>query len=378
MIRKICHLSSVHVGLDSRIFRKECVSLANAGYETHLVTNATVADAEEAARYGVKLHPIEYLPKTGRLARMSLHARRCYLVAKRLDADLYHFHDPELIPYGVLLARAGKKVIFDAHEDLPGEVQSKDWLPLPTRRLIAAMCRTLETAGARRFSAVVTATPYIAPLFEGAARRVVVINNYPIRGELAAPARNTSEQRDSVCYVGSIDTIRGIREIVKAAESGQANLLLAGTFATDELRNEVTQFPGWRNVKEYGHVGRHGVAEIMSKSFSGLVIFHPVPNFINAQPIKMFEYMSAGIPVIGSNFPSWREIIEGNQCGICVNPDRPEEIASAIAYLRAHPAEAIRMGANGRIAVEKKYRWDGEEQKLLALYDNLFTEKQAA
>lgn len=371
MTKRVCHLSSVHKGLDIRIFHKECVSLAKAGYDTHLVIGAKPADVEEAARYGVTVHPIDYIPKANRLARMSFHARRCYLVAKNLDADLYHFHDPELIPYGVLLARSGKKVIFDAHEDLPAAIDSKDWIPLPARRIVAAACRALENVGARYLSAIITATPFIAHHFEGAAKQIIVINNYPVWGELVIPAHDALPRRDNVCYVGNLEVIRGIREIVRAAGMIQPKLLLAGRFPTDDLRNEVTRYPGWDNVKEYGFVNRQGIAEIMSQSFSGLVIFHRVPNFVNAQPIKMFEYMSAGVPVIASEFPRWRKVIEGGQCGICVNPNNPEKISAAIEYLRAHPEEVARMGMNGRKAVKDKYRWDGEELKLLSLYGNL-------
>jgi glycosyltransferase involved in cell wall biosynthesis len=370
-MKRVCHLSSAHRGLDIRIFRKECVSLANAGYDTHLVINASAADVAEAATYGVTVHPLKYVPETHRLSRMLLHTQRCYLLARRLNADVYHLHDPELIPYGLLLAWSGKKVIFDSHEDLPGEILSKDWVPLWARRGLAAMCRTLQDFAARRISAVVAATPYIRTRFENSARHVAVINNFPLMDELSSLPLANCRERDSVCYVGGIDAIRGIREMVQAIAATPSNLLLAGRFDTEELRNDVRKHAGWKNVKEYGFVDRQRVSEILAQSFSGLVTLYGVPNFINSQPIKMFEYMSAGVPVIASDFPLWREVIEGNQCGICVNQSDPEEIAAAIRHLRDHPEEVVRMGNNGRQAVEKKYRWDLEEVKLVSLYRSL-------
>lgn len=370
MTNRVCHVSSAHRGLDIRIFRKECVSLANAGYDTHLVINATAADVVEAARHRVTVHPMEYVPESRRFSRMFAHARQCWLAARELDADLYHFHDPELIPYAVLLARSGKKVIFDAHEDLPGEIHSKDWVPQPARHALATLCRALQNFGAQRFSAIVAATPFIGACFESAARRVAVINNFPLMGELSAP-QPAATRRDSVCYVGGIDVIRGIREIVQAIGATRASLLLAGRFATDALRNEVREYAGWRHVREYGFVDRQRVSEILARSFSGLVTLYQVPNFINSQPIKMFEYMSAGVPVIASDFPLWREVIERNQCGICVNPNNPEQIATAIRHLRDRPEEVERMGSNGRRAVAEKYRWDREEIKLVSLYRSL-------
>ncbi|SNS65662.1 Glycosyltransferase involved in cell wall bisynthesis [Noviherbaspirillum humi] len=370
-MKKICHMSSAHHGLDIRIFRKECVSLAAAGFDTHLVINAAAADVSEAAGYGVTLHPLTYVPESRRFSRMSVHAWRCYSAAKKLDADIYHFHDPELMPYGLMLARAGKQVIFDAHEDLPGEIHSKDWVPLPARWILASAARWLQNFGVARLAAVVAATPFIGSLFDGIAKRVVVINNFPLIGELSPQSEDETNPRDSVCYVGGIDEIRGIREVVQAIGRTQSRLLLAGKFAKDAVRNEVMRYVGWSRVKEYGFVDRQKISEIMARSFSGLVTLHHVPNFVNSQPIKMFEYMSAGVPVIASNFPLWREVIEGNECGICVDQNDPEAIAAAIRHFHERPEEVARMGKNGRLAVESKYRWDCEEKKLVALYRDL-------
>jgi glycosyltransferase involved in cell wall biosynthesis len=85
----------------------------------------------------------------------------------------------------------------------------------------------------------------------------------------------------------------------------------------------------------------------------------------------MFEYMSAGLPVIASNFPLWKEIVEGNKCGICVDPMDPKAIASAIQWMIDHPEEAEEMGKNGRRAVETKYNWANESKKLVGLYQRL-------
>lgn len=369
-MKRVCHVSSAHRGLDTRIFHKECVSLANAGYDTHLVIHADADEIVEAGKRDVTIHPLERVPNRHRLSRMSTHARRSYLAAKQIDADIYHLHDPELIPYGLLFARSGKHVIFDAHEDLPGEIYTKDWIPLAARHAAAGLARAFQRYAAPRLSAVVGATPFIGTLFEGVAKRVTVINNYPLLGELAPNDSNTT-RRDSVCYVGGIEEIRGIKEIVQAIGNTASELLLAGEFSTDELRNQVKQYEGWRKVKEYGFVDRKRVSEIMARSFCGLVTLREAPNFVNSQPIKMFEYMSAGVPVIASRFPLWIDVIEGNQCGICVDQNDPKAIASAIRHLQDNPEEVARMGGNGRRAVERIYRWDREEVKLVSLYQDL-------
>jgi glycosyltransferase involved in cell wall biosynthesis len=363
---RICHFSSAHQGLDIRIYRKQCLSLARAGFDTHLVIAASAAEIAEAATHGVAVHPLA--PARGRLGRILFQSWRCYRRARALDAEVYHFHDPELIPYGLLLHWQGKKVIIDLHEDLRGDIHSKHWIPPMLRRAIGTAARRLEHAAARRLSAVVAATPFIGKLFEHSAGRLAIIHNYPMVDELADAPSPGQAARDCVCYVGAIDDIRGIREAVRALETVDCKLLLAGRFGSAALREEVGRYPGWLQVEECGFVDRARVAQIMARSFCGLVTFHPVPNHIHSLPIKLFEYMSAGVPVIASDFPLWRQIIEDADCGLCVDPNQPEQIAAAINHLRANPALAKKMGNNGRRAVETKYRWDREAVTLVALY----------
>ncbi|MEO5934860.1 MAG: glycosyltransferase family 4 protein [Duganella sp.] len=374
-MKKICHFSSVHPGLDIRIYRKQCVSLAQAGFDVHLVIGADEAQIAEAAGAGVTIHPLAPLAG-GRVRRMVAQTWRCYRAARALNADVYHFHDPELIPYGLLLSWQGRKVIYDLHEDLRADIHSKQWIPAPLRRAIGSAARGVEHFAARRFAAMVAATPYIGALFDKSAARVAVIHNYPTINELAAAASATvtAIPRDSVCYVGAINEMRGIRHIVQALETAPVRLLLAGAFDPPALRVELKAYRGWHQVEEYGFVDRREVAEIMARSVCGLVTLKPEPNFVNSLPIKLFEYMSAGLPVIASDFPLWRGIVEEAECGICVDPEDPNAIAKAINFLLMHPDVADEMGRNGRRAAESKYRWDREGAKLVALYSEILAE----
>lgn len=374
-MKKVCHFSSVHPGLDIRIYRKQCLSLAQAGFDVHLVISADAGQVAEAAGAGVTIHPLAAL-SGGRLRRMVAQGWRCYRTARALNADVYHFHDPELIPYGLLLSWQGRKVIYDLHEDLRADIHSKQWIPAPLRRVIGSVARAVEHFAGRRFAAMVAATPYIGALFDKSATRVAVIHNYPAINELAAAPATvlTAAPRDCVCYVGAINEMRGIRHIVQALEMVPVKLLLAGTFDPPALRMELKTYRGWRQVEEYGFVDRQKVGEIMARSLCGLVTLKPKPNYVNALPIKLFEYMSAGVPVIASDFPLWRGIVEDAECGICVDPENPNAIAKAINYLLTHPEEADEMGRNGRRAAESKYRWDREGEKLVALYGEILAE----
>lgn len=224
-----------------------------------------------------------------------------------------------------------------------------------------------------RFDGVIAATPTIRDKFQTINPCTVDINNYPILGELAT-ALPWSSKAAEVCYVGSIARIRGIREIVRALEllEQPARLNLVGAFTEPDMEAEVVTYLGWERVNLLGMQDRHGVRETLGRSVAGLVIFHPLPNHVEAQPNKMFEYMSAGIPVIASNFPLWKDVVEGNACGICVDPLIPLAISSAMDRLLSNMEMAESMGENGARAVMERFNWGVEESKFLSFYQHHF------
>lgn len=359
---RVCHFSTVHVGNDIRILIKECRTLAAAGMETHYV----FAGDKDLTDPLVQLHRVE--KGTGRLRRMLLIAWRVYKKARSLDADIYHFHDPELLPHGLLLKLQGKMVIYDVHEDRPSQIRSKYWVPPIIREPLAWIFEPFENFCARRFDGMIGATPAIADRFRRMSSLCENINNYPIKHELIAETADWANKERAVCYVGDFTAIRGIAEMLNAMAKTDVKLFLAGEFQSVALRTSVAGLMEAADVRELGFINRNQMKEVFAKSVAGLVIFHPVPNHVNAQPNKLFEYMSAGIPVIASDFPLWKEIIEANGCGICVDPFDIAGIASAITYLADHPDEAERMGINGQKAVADKYNWEREETKLLQYY----------
>lgn len=368
---KVCHFTSVHPVYDTRIFLKECSSLAMAGYETFLVAtgcNGTVKN-------GVRIKGVPCL-NGGRFKRFISTAWRTYKLAKSIDADIYHFHDPELLPYGLLLKKHGKKVIYDVHEDVPEDILIKDWMPKLIRRLVAICFEVFENWASKRMNYVIAATPSIYDRFLQIGSSVENINNYPIINELLLPRIENKKKIKAVCYVGAIDERRGIVEMVEAISRAKTSLMLAGEFSTISLREKVVKMSGWPRVKELGRLSRPEVAQLLSESAAGLVIFHPGPNYTNSQPNKMFEYMSAGLPIIVSNFSRWKEFVEKNKCGICVNPSDANEIANAIRWIINHPDEARIMGENGRKAVMEKYNWESESKKMLSIYHKLWHIRQ--
>lgn len=368
MVNHIIHLTSVHPRYDTRIFLKMCSSIAK---QEEFQVSLVVADGNgNEVKNGVNIVDVGKLE--GRINRIFKTTKRVLQRAIELDGDIYHLHDPELIPIGLKLKKLGKKVIFDSHEDVPKDILDKVYLNKEVAKIISQLYRRFENFTTSKFNAIIGATPTIYQKFIKLNSNTYNINNYPIIGELEKKNSEKVEKSNEIVYVGSIDVVRGIKEIITAMENFKdIKLNLIGEFSEEDVYKYSKKQNGWKNIIYHGLLNREKVADIMSISKVGLVTFHPVANHIEAQPNKMFEYMSAGLPVIASNFPLWREIVEGNKCGICVDPLNPKEIAEAIKYIIDNPKEAKKMGENGKKAVIEKYNWNKEEEKLIKLYKDL-------
>jgi len=366
----ICHLTSAHPRYDIRIFIKMCRSLAAAGHDISLV----VADGlSDETIDGVKIYGVK--KEKNRLLRIYKSPRMVYKKALSLDADIYHLHDPELLPVGLKLTKKGKKVIFDSHEDYPSQIRHKPYMNKYLSKIISKMYAIYEKIAFKKFDCIIFTAPFSSNNVSQWHPNVVDVYNYPQLEEFNNVVRQPIQEGDipSVCYAGGITEIRGIKEMVKAMEfcTDNVQLRLAGSFAPLSLRDEVIKIKGWDKVEELGFIDRKGIEELLSASIAGLVVLWPTINDINSYPIKMFEYMAAGLPVIASNFPLWKGIVEGNKCGICVDPQKPEEIALAIDFVVNNSEQAFEMGKNGKKAVNEKYNWDIEKEKLLNMYSGL-------
>ena len=360
---KICHFSSAHPSSDIRIFHKQCSSLSKEGFTVYLV----VANEENKIVNGVNIINVESINKS-RFTRFLKTSKNVYSKAISIDADIYHFHDPELLLYALKLKRKGKIVIYDVHEDVPKTILAKFWINKYLRNFVSILFKKFENYIAKRLDYIITATPHIRDRFLKVNPNTIDINNFPLLSELASPV-NWSDKSNEVCYIGALTQIRGLETLIESvSKTINVRLNLAGQFDQNSFEENLKLKKDWDIVNNYGYINRKETIQIMSKSKVGMVTFFPVPNHIDSQPNKMFEYMSAGIPVIGSFFPLWKEILEVNECGICVNPEDSDDISKAIKYLIENEDTAEQMGKNGREAVLEKYNWGIEEKKLINIY----------
>jgi glycosyltransferase involved in cell wall biosynthesis len=363
---KVTHISTVHKAFDIRIFQKECRSLAAFGMNVNLVITH---DKEEVVDQ-VRIIPLPQFKN--RFARMLVKPFLAFLKALKTKADIFHFHDPELIPIGLLLKVCGKKVIYDSHEDLPSQILDKYWIHKKLRRPISILLKFFEAFAAKFFDGIVTATPHIRSIFVQNNKNTVNINNYPLSEERVEGdflQKKTNEK--IISYVGGISKERGIFNVLKALEGTDIKLHLAGSVSPKNLLKTLEQEEGWKNVVYFGHVSRVEACSILSNSHVGVCTFHPTAAHIHAVPNKIFEYMNAGIPVIVSKFPCWEELLKGVDNAVFVDPLNPEDIIKGIKNLIEDAEKCRSMGKRGLRAVKEIYNWDIEKDKLIHLYNKV-------
>ena len=359
MSKRICHVTSVHPAFDIRIFHKECATLAQQYDVTLIAPNVEMHDEKGIHIVGVPL-PNSRLRRQFCLGRV----RRAML---RVDAEVYHFHDPELMRLGRYMRRHGKKVIFDSHEDVPMQILLKLWIPKCLRRPLSALWRQHEKYNLRHYDAIVSVTPTIIDRLRTYNPNIYQITNYP-RYE-AHDDRRVWER--SVCFAGGISP-RYLNEVVlQALEGSDIRFRMAGRFE-EGYEAHFKGLPGWQQVDYAGVLPADHVREFIQQSSVGIAPLDYIPNVGYRKGslgvLKFFEYLAAGIPVVATDFEVWKTVIDKYHCGICVDPHDMEAVGNAIRYLLDHPDEARRMGDRGIEAVRQEYSWDAQALILLDMY----------
>jgi glycosyltransferase involved in cell wall biosynthesis len=369
---RVCHLTSVHRADDTRIFFRECVTLARAGYDVFLVA----PDAVTARVSGVEVIGVRGC-RGSRLRRMVVTTSAVYRQAARLRADIYHFHDPELLPLAFLLWRRGKPVIFDVHEAIYEQIKMKDWLPLKSG--VATIYKLIDRLSARLLPLVLAEDSY-SLTYSRFTKEFVVVRNMPdVAFFDPFLVLDRGECDNGIFYVGDVTPERGIEVVLQAlvhlSDRGVAPMFHCVGPADPRFIQKLTASPAFRRISDrvrfYGRLSL-GEAYTIAKNCRGAVaLLQPVPNYVSSYPTKIFEYMAVALPVITSNFELYRNVVEKEGAGVCVDPTNPTVVADALEALLCDPAASRAMGQNGRRAVERVFNWDAEARKLLNFYDRL-------
>lgn len=369
-MKRICHMTCVHQRYDTRIFQKECRSLAANSYDVSLI----VADGKgDEVKDGVKIFDIGS-NKVSRWKRMTKITNLVKKKAIELDCDVYHFHDPELMFTGLALHRRGKKVIIDMHEDHPSYIAEADYIPM--RKLVAYLYEKLEVYAVRRFAGVVTTRQVINERLAKYNKHIQMITNFPRLATNYKGHKKSDDNTTVIAFAGAINEKWCQKLIVQAIENfDNIKYLLAGP-VSDSYLNVLKSMKGWEKVEFLGEVPFSKVCEMYENASVGVAVYQYCNNMGgkegNLANTKLFEFMNYGLPCICTDFRLWKQIVEQEEkCGICVNPYSLEEMTDAIKYLIDHPDERKQMGENARRAAEKTYNWECQEKLLVKFYKEI-------
>jgi glycosyltransferase involved in cell wall biosynthesis len=370
----ICHITTVHPAKDARIFYRMSRALAERGYIVTLI-------APEYSEDGlVRMSTWNaQIGRSGRTKRFVLALR----AALAEHADIYHFHDPELIPLGLALKvlRPSAAVVYDVHEDYPAMMRVKYWIPGPLRPLIAQAAHLANTAAGVCLDGIVVADPHVQQDFQRVAlHKSIVYYNFPTLSLFTpAPAEPSSAQVDLV-YIGGMSDRSGIFVLLDAlallAKQGltpsvrlagytdgdaglaaiQQGICTRGISAQVELRGRIphTQVPAW-----------------IRSGRIGLVTLQPIAKFLKNIPTKMFEYWACSLPIIASDLPPIRPFLTNGKNGLLFAPTSAEDLARVIVWLMRHPCEGKAMGQYGQEQVFKDWNNDRQIDGLIGLYEQI-------
>lgn len=373
---KACILTTAHSPFDERIFHKEAKSLAESGYEVVIVAPHQKSEQKE----GIKIHAVA--PLSSRMDRI-WRLKSLYKAALQENADIYHFHDPDLVPVGLLLSRRHHKpVIYDVHEYYGDSLLTRYWIPKPLRKFVGRTVDRLEKWSAQSFAGIITVNSHMAELFQRKNPEGEILHNYPLKRQFEFP-RPENIKPPVILYLGGITRERGLEVILRAMplvrdKYPEAVCELVGPVDTADLGPEFSDLAPWLkrgNVRLRGKVPYEQVPEILAQSSIALVPLLPTLNYQKAIPVKLLEYMAAGLPVIGSCFGYIEEIINKNQCGLLTEPGDPESLSRDICSLLEDPKRALSYGQNGWDAFHREYTWEKEQSKLIALYERILVKK---
>jgi glycosyltransferase involved in cell wall biosynthesis len=369
--KTICVVAPVHLWDDVRVFHKQARTLARAGYRVTVIARARRCEIID----GVKILPVKTFGSSRLLRFMVLPA--VFLQAVCVKADAYHLHNPDTLPIALGLKIAGKKIVYDTHEDFSKKILIRSWMPLIVRRPAARLVALLESFISSIAEGTIVTQEGLLRRFHNSA---VLIGNQPrlepaLLSRVADLAANISSDFKGfrVVYLGNINAARGLFEMIEALEivneTVAMRLWLVGPGSEVDL-HAAAALPGWQYVDRIPRLPPPEAFAYASRADVGLVVLRDVGDHATSDPNKLYEYMVFGLPFIASNFRVWRERLGRTTAGLFVKPGDARAIAHALIELARNPAKRMQMGKEGR-AFAEAHSWERESDKLLDLYDRV-------
>jgi glycosyltransferase involved in cell wall biosynthesis len=366
---KVCHISSLHKWDDTRIFYKECVTLANAGFDVSLVApSAPNQRVHNVQVYGVAV------PTPNRFYRITIIAWKVFRTALKTNSKIYHFHDPELIWVGFILKALRKTVVYDVHENVGKQIKDKKWLVVP--QFFAFIYAIFDYFAARIFHLVLAEDSY-EEIYANKAASITKVLNYPDLSSFEQLRKNTLTQENGILYVGLVSKLRGVFEILAALkklddQKVDFHFHCVGPMF-DDLQKEIKENKNYLQVQEkitfYGPLPVYEAYQLANQCKVGLSILHPVPNYLRSFSTKIFEYMALGLPFIVSDFEIYK-FVKKQEVGFCIDPLNPEELATTLKAVLLDEVDRKALIQRG-IDTSVQFSWEQQAQNLIQLYTKI-------
>lgn len=366
---RIVHVTTSHDSSDNRIFHKECLTLRDAGHDVTLIAQHDGADTVDGIR-------ISALPRVSGLKQRIFKLPPVAMkVLEGVEADIIHYHDPELIPWMAKLRGKGATLVYDMHENIAVDIPAKSYVPGPVKPLARWVLPKLLRSWLRGQHVVfaVKEYPQLYPWIESHA---VVQNLFKLENLPDAPSLNT--ERFTLAYLGGMTAVRGCLDTLEVIRRLQvAGHDLGYEAIGPEMEDRIDEYQGLvaahglKHINFTGSLPLHDAYAHAAGCQAALLLFQPSPNHDNCCPNKLFEYMALGLPVVASNFSLIHEVVDSTGCGIIVDPKDIDEIVMAIEMLINDPLAAAEMGQRGQKAVHASYSWESAAKNLLGLYEGI-------
>jgi len=361
----IVQLTSVHRREDTRIFQKICCSLAENGYRVTLV----VADGKgDDRKNGVDI--VDCGKPRGKIDRILKTTKSVYAKGLELNGDIYHFHDPELIPIGLKLKKKNKKVVFDIHEKTAIQIHAKPWIPYWCKHISSYLYDWYEKSSCKKFDALIVPQDSMFQEYKKI-NKTLFLANFPKITKLKKQAENTG--KFNLLYLGTINKERGFYNLLYAFEEihsrdAKYKLTLIGELSNVSME-AIENSPAKNGIHPLGFIEKDKLDSILQDHSIGLIMFNNIGQYYMSYSVKLFEYMENGLSVVMPDFGEWPKFNREHNVGWNVSTTNPQQFADAIENVSLDELEKI--GTRNRQTILKKFRWETEEKKLFELYSEL-------